>query len=379
MTSLENKSRGRNVLLWTVLALVLVAGALACGRFITRGGGFRNPAPAPASGTTLLDYIRAHGGDANRYVNPLLPWKYRDDGSLYENTAEVMAAGGPMAGAFPDIPERLDHARVAECYGKDLYRGFVATILWGGMSRNAPYRETFKQVAQLDPQEVVPKLERLRKMLEKNRTGEALASMACDPATGAGNENHIPGIAENYASKILFFLAYGLPTTPRPLIYNKYLACTHCALIPDAERRARYYTWDAAEGRLVSNITRPELAAEIYVDYCTLLADLAAECGVGDAGLFVEWLHDCPSDPADGEDNPRTLSRREALEKLRGRRAAGNRAEPQNRLTVPWAPPEIVSRSLENSPPGVAGRRGGRRRVRRRTRFRLRRGRGGRA
>ena len=189
----------------------------------------------------------------------------------------------------------------------------MATILWGGMSRNAPYRETFKQVAQLDPREVVPKLERLRKLLAENRTGEALASMARNPATGAANENHIPGIAENYASKILFFLSQGLPTNPRPLIYNKYLACTHCALIPDAERCARYYTWDAAEDRLVSNIVRPELAAEIYTDYCTLLADLAAECGVGDVGLFVEWLHDWPSELADGEDNPRTLSRKEAL------------------------------------------------------------------
>ena len=313
MTSIENKSRGHNVLLWTVLALLLVASALAVGWFFNRDGRFRNPALMPVQDTTLLGYIRAHGNDANRYVNPLLPWKYREDGSLYENTAEVMAAGGPMADAFPDIPERLDHARVAECYGQDLYRGFVATILWGGMSRNAPYRETFKQVAQLDPREVVPKLERLRKLLAENRTGEALASMARNPATGAANENHIPGIAENYASKILFFLSQGLPTNPRPLIYNKYLACTHCALIPDAERCARYYTWDAAEDRLVSNIVRPELAAEIYTDYCTLLADLAAECGVGDVGLFVEWLHDWPSELADGEDNPRTLSRKEAL------------------------------------------------------------------
>lgn len=318
MTSLENKLRGRNVLLWTVIALVLVAAAWAGGWFFFHGGRFRAPAPTLVQDTTLLGYIRAHGGDANRYVNPLLPWKYRDDGTLYENTAEIMATGGPMADAFPDIPERLDHARVAECYGQDLYRGFVATILWGGMSRNDSYKETFKQVAQLAPREVIPKLERLRKMLAENRTGEALASMTCDPATGVGNENHIPGIAGNYASKILFFLSQGLPTAPRPLIYNKYLACTHCALIPDAERCAKYYSWDAAEDRLVSNIARPELAAEIYTDYCSLLADLAAECGVGDVGLFVEWLHDWPSAPADGEDNPRTLSRKEALARTQG-------------------------------------------------------------
>jgi hypothetical protein len=318
MTSVENKSRGRKVLSRAFLALVLLAAAWGGGCCIHRGGTVRNPAPTQASDTTLLGYIRSHGGDANRYVNPLLPWKSRDDGSLYENTAEVMAAGGPMADAFPDIPERLDHARVLECYGQDLYRGFVATILWGGMSRNPAYKETFRQVARLDPREVVPKLERLRKMLEENRTGEAFASMACNQATGAGNENHMPGIAENYASKILFFLSLGLPVTPRPLIYNKYLACTHCALIPDAERCARYYSWNAAEGRVVSHISRSELAAEIYVDYCTLLADLARECGVGDAGLFVEWLHDWPSNPENGEDNPRTLSRREALARIQG-------------------------------------------------------------
>lgn len=271
---------------------------------------------APAPETTLAGYIRAHGGDANRYAEPLRRWKTREDGTPYESTAEVAAAGGPMAEAFPDIPERLDHARVAECYRQDPYRGFVATVLWGGMPRNAAYREAFKAVARLDRRDVVAKLERLRKMLEENRTGEAMASMTRDPETGAEKENHLEGIAENYASKILFFLAYDLPVAPRPLIYNKYLAYTHCALVPDQERRARYYSWDGAEGKLVSNISRPELAAEIYADYCTVLAERAEDCGAGDLGLFVEWLYDWPSEPADGEDNPRTLSFREAKDKF---------------------------------------------------------------
>lgn len=221
-----------------------------------------------------------------------------------------------MAEAFKDIPELLDHARVAECYRQGLYRGFVATILWGGMPRNPAYDETFAKVARLDRREVVAKLARLRKMLEESRVGEAMESMTFDPETGAGRENHIEGIAENYASKILFFLAYDMPVTPRPLIYNKYLAYTHCALIPDKGRCARYYSRDGADGRLVSNIFRSELAAEIYRDYCTVLAELARDCGAGDVGVFVEWLYDWPSEPENGEDNPRTLSFREAAGKL---------------------------------------------------------------
>ena len=157
----------------------------------------RDPAPAPE--TTLVGYIRAHGGDADRYVEPLRRWKTREDGTPYESTAEVAAAGGPMAETFPDIPERLDHARVADCYRQDLYRGFVATVLWGGMPRNPAYRETFKKVARLDRRDVVAKPGRLRTMLEENRTGEAMASMARDPETGVANENHLDGIAENYA------------------------------------------------------------------------------------------------------------------------------------------------------------------------------------
>ena len=149
-----------------------------------------------------------------------------------------------MVEMFQFIPDRLDHARVVECYAHDLYRGFTATILWGGMSRNPAYKETFKRVAQLDPNEVVAKLERLRAML-------------------------------------------------------------------------REYSLDEATCKLVSNIFLPELAAEIYTSYCTLLAEQAKDCGAGDVGLFVEWLYDWPSAPENGEDNPRTLYFKEAAEALR--------------------------------------------------------------
>ena len=107
-----------------------------------------------------------------------------------------------------------------------------------------------------------------------------------------------------------------IPPPPRPIIYNKYLAYTHCALVPDKNRRARYYSYDRAEGRLVSNIFRPDLAAEIYTDYCTSLAELANRCGVRNIGIFVEWIYDWPSKPENGKDNPRTLSFREAAEKV---------------------------------------------------------------
>jgi len=67
----------------------------------------------------------------------------------------------------------------------------------------------------------------------------------------------------------------------------------------------------------VSNIFRPDLAAEIYADYCSSLAELARRCGAGDAGAFVEWIYDWPSEPENGTDNPRTLSFREARDRLR--------------------------------------------------------------
>ena len=294
-------------------ASILAAALLAGGCIFNQGG--KSGCPAPAAETTLVGFVLAHGGDANRYVDPLRLWKTRKDGTPYESTAEVMAAGGSMAETLQAIPEQLDHARVAECYRQDLYRGFVATLLWGGMPRNATYSGTLRKIAQMDRREVVAKLSRLRKLLEENRVGEAFESMTCDPETGAGNENHIDGIAENYASKILFFLTYDMPATPRPLIYNKYLAYTHCALIPDRKRRARYYSYDKAEGRLVSNIFKPDLAAEIYTDYCTSLAELASRCGANNVGIFVEWIYDWPSEPKNGDDNPRTLSFREAVEK----------------------------------------------------------------
>ena len=49
MTSSENKTSIRKVLLWTVLGLILVASVLAGGWLFDHGGKFRTPAPAPES------------------------------------------------------------------------------------------------------------------------------------------------------------------------------------------------------------------------------------------------------------------------------------------------------------------------------------------
>jgi hypothetical protein len=49
MTSSDHQSRGRKILLWTVLALILIASVLAGGWLFDHGGKFRNPDPARGS------------------------------------------------------------------------------------------------------------------------------------------------------------------------------------------------------------------------------------------------------------------------------------------------------------------------------------------
>jgi len=266
----------------------------------------------------LIDFIKAHTQDINNYQQPAFDWKLKKNGKPYKVIEDVTDHKGPMAEAIQVIPEKLDRTSVVKCFRKDIYTGFVATLLWGGMHKDVNLKRHFKALAKVDKTVIEEKLSRIKKMLEENKPGEALASMlrGIYADKEERNENHIDGISVSYATKLLYFLTNGMSLNHnlRPLIYDQFLANAHCALLTDRDKHIPYYVYDEKDGIMRLSIYILAHTAEIYTHYCKLMAETAEECGIEKVYNLEAWLFGRRVTEKDKEDNPRYISMVQAIE-----------------------------------------------------------------
>ena len=262
----------------------------------------------------LVDFIKAHVDDINGYKQKAFSWKQKRDGEPYKAIAEVMARKGPMVVAFKDVPEKLDRQIVANIMHKDLYKGFVAALLWGGMHKSVNQMRHFLRLSKVNKKELVEKLEAVKKLLKEKGPGEALVSMMRSIITDQANENHISGIGISYATKIIYFLSCDMTLPVKPLIYDKYLAFSHCALLTDRGEHIPYYLYDGEDNVLRQTIYILAHTSEIYTHYCKLMAKTAKDCGIKKVDDLEAWLFGWPISPKNKEENPRYVSKMAAME-----------------------------------------------------------------
>ena len=248
---------------------------------------------------SFLNFIENHIDDINKYVQPSIHWR---EGRFANPVRKAESTNGDFAEVVRSLPAELSREDVVGFFREDPYKGFVATIMWGGISRFQA-----EEIARRnDRDSAMPKLERLVTLLRDSETdaeriGGAIASLR------RGGENYFYGIGPSYFTKLLYFLAYDMGLETRPLIYDENMKPVHFALMPEAGRNPFFY-YAPAVNKLNYNIFTS--FEDVYYDYCEMMSDTAREIGV-DVKNFEAWVFGWPANINGGQPNPRVVAKTE--------------------------------------------------------------------
>lgn len=248
---------------------------------------------------SFLNFIQTHIDDINNYVQPSIHWR---EGRFANPVRRAESTNGDFAKVVKSLPVELSREEVVGFFREDLYKGFVATIMWGGISRFQAEDIALRN----DRATSMPKLERLVALLSNSETdieriGGAIATLR------RGGENYFYGIGPSYFTKLLYFLAYDTDLHTRPLIYDGNMRPAHFALMPEAGRNPFFYYVPVGNKVDYAEFTSFE---DVYYDYCELMCDTAREIGT-DVKNLEAWAFGWPANINAGQPNPRVVAKTE--------------------------------------------------------------------
>lgn len=248
---------------------------------------------------SFLNFIKSHIDDINNYVQPPIHWR---EGRFAKPVAEAKSTNGDFAEVVRSLPPELSREDVVGFFREDLYKGFVAAIMWGGISR---FRA--EDIARNnDRNTTLPKLERLNAILRNSETDierieDAIFSLR------RGGENSFYGIGPSFFTKLLYFLTYDMEINTRPLIFDENMKPAHFALMPEAGQDPfSYYVLTGNKIDFAEHTT----FEDVYYPYCELMSKTAREVGV-DVRNLEAWSFGWPANINVQRLNPRLVAKTE--------------------------------------------------------------------
>lgn len=246
---------------------------------------------------SFLNFIKNHINNINNYTQPAIHWR---EGRFANPVGKAEATNGDFAEVVRNLPAELSRDDVVRFFREDLYKGFVATIMWGGISRF----QAEGIARNNDRNSALPKLERLVALLRDSGTDierieDAIVSLR------RGGENYFYGIGPSYFTKLLYFLAYDMDLNTRPLIYDENMKPVHFALMPEAEKNPFFYYVPIGNKVTYAEFTSFE---DVYYDYCELMCETACEIGV-DVKNLEAWVFGWPASINAQQPNPRVIAK----------------------------------------------------------------------
>ena len=245
----------------------------------------------------LYDFIKSHINDINNYTQPAIQWR---TGRFAAPVAKAESVGGDFAIVMTSLPTALTRNDVVACFREDLYNGFVAAIVWGGISRYQAEEISRRN----DRQSSLPKLERLRQMLQDSDEDATLIDDAV-ASMRRGKENYFYGIGPSFFTKLLYFLSFDLDLVIRPLIYDENLKPVHFALMAECNENPFYYYVPVGDKIQFAQFTSFE---DVYIPYCSTLCGIARKLDI-DVTNLESWLFGWPVNIKKPQPNPREVAR----------------------------------------------------------------------
>ena len=209
----------------------------------------------------MIEFIQTHAEAIQNYHQPAIPWAFRQDGLLKLNVQYAQDRGA-LEGI--DLAPMTRHD-VVNYYNQDLYRGFMATMLWGNKNSG------FHKIVDANRNMIIEKLERIKAYVTRGDIRNAFLSMC------RGGVNHIDQVDYAFFTKLFYFMskAFSPQNMPQPLILDRHMKFVHCALLLDEYHNGHLlYRWSERNGLYWYHSTN-QCAAGVYMDYIERMCNVA--------------------------------------------------------------------------------------------------------
>ena len=222
----------------------------------------------------MIEYINQHEDDIRNHQQKPIKWWINRTGKIYEQIIKVIE---------PNEEKKdftLTRDKIVEYYKQDLYRGFIATMLWGGKNKNG--LETIIRQERDGEDGLEKKLCRVKKLLQQGKIREAFISMCKGEVSDKTQSNYIEQVGPAFFTKVFYFMSKAFPPkdTPIPLILDSHMMYIHCALLLEEQAKQSYYKWykpkKGKEG-IDWRKQNSEFVADAYINYINKMHIISQE------------------------------------------------------------------------------------------------------
>ena len=233
----------------------------------------------------LKKYIEEKTSEWVGYQRPAVDWMVTEKGNSNSRLGRTMHDFPEFGEVVRQIPRPLSRREVFQCYEHDLYKGFVATLLWERL-RQEPFH-----VHHLFPFLVEP-VDNVRARLKEIQNHLRLGDISIAELFAACESSSKLQLAEKVNYKLftqaMDYLAMGGCKIEHPLMYNPRMRDVHCALLLEDMGTAQpFYDIDGDRVAIGENSSE----AECYEDYCQRIGDISLWAGSGNPEILVDWMN----------------------------------------------------------------------------------------
>lgn len=152
---------------------------------------------------TIYNYITANLEQINQFPQGDKNWRTMHNGRGINEVNSAIANYPWFHQVMTGMPDKLSRENVADFYRQDIYRGFIATLLWGGAHCN--HVDHFRSIVYYPETTIVPILNNVYNSLQNNgMTAELFNSLR------GNGVNHIHGLGPSFFTKVLYFMSLTL-------------------------------------------------------------------------------------------------------------------------------------------------------------------------
>lgn len=233
----------------------------------------------------LKKYIEEKTPEWVGYQRPAVDWMVTEKGNSNSRLERTMHDFPEFGEVVRQIPRPLSRREVFHCYEHDLYKGFVATLLWERL-RQEPFHIHHLFPFLVEPVDNVrAKLNQIQNHLQLGDISIAELFAACDSSSKlqlAEKVNH------KIFTQAMDHLTMGGCCIEHPLMYNPRMRDVHCALLLEDMGAAQpFYDIDGDRVAVGENSSE----AECYEDFCQRIGDIALWAGSGNPEFLVDWMN----------------------------------------------------------------------------------------
>lgn len=231
----------------------------------------------------LKDYLERKASEWVGYNRPAVDWMITERGNRNTRLVRTMHDFPLFGEVVKQIPRPLTRQGVYDCYKEDLYKGFIATLLWNNM-RQEPFHIYLYLPFLVEPIEDVR--ERLTKAQEHLKQGDMSLAELFNAMNDPEQLQIATRINQTRFSLALDFLSSS-DKIAHPLLFNQWMMSVHCALLLEEKGLSQpFYDF---EERIVAG--KNSSLAECYEDYCRRFGDITLWAGSGNPEFLMDWIN----------------------------------------------------------------------------------------